>query len=352
MKAKALWRFGSFGLPAARMKRVICFYLISMGLFVPPAARACDICGCFMGITPYDNQSSLGIMHRYRSFSGYKNLGQSPRFFPEGAGIFAPAPNKTTDNNYSHKGNPTDYEAYRVTELRAKYFVHKRVEFNALLPYGQNTSQFNGNRATLSGFGDINIFAGLHVLRQIEVAGVQQRLILGGGLKLPTGHYYRQDAEGRRYPLLYQTGTGSIDYFGYLNYIASYKKVGLSLNTSYKINGENYYREGIANSSATFANLFYRIHLNDNWNVNPSLQLFYEYTKGETYKGELTGEHKMDNALLGPGLDIYYKNLGINLATQFPVYEPSTDHPVSAGRLVLGLSYSFNQMKYLLGSKR
>jgi len=323
-----------------------------MALLMGTTAHACDICGCFMGITPYDNQSSFGIMHRYRSFSGYKYLGQQSQFFPAGAGVFSPAADKTIDNNFSHKGNPTDYEAYRVTELRGKYFIHKRIELNALIPFLQNTTQYNQNRVTLSGVGDINIFAGVHVLRQIEVAGVQQRLIVGGGVKLPTGHYYRQNAEGIRYPLLYQTGTGSIDYFGYLNYIASYKKLGFSLNTSYKLNGENFYHEGLANSTATFANLFYRVHLNDNWNINPSAQLFYEYTKGETYKTELTGEHQMNNALLGPGLDIYYKNLGLNMSAQFPVYEAATDHPVSAGRLVLGLSYSFNQTKYVIGSKK
>lgn len=334
------------------MKIFTSFLIILGASLFATATQACDICGCFMGITPYDNQSSIGIMHRYRSFSGYKYLEQKPQFFPRGANIFSPAADQTTDGNYSHQGNRTDYEAYRVTELRAKYFIHKRIELNALVPYLQNTSQYNQNRTTLSGFGDINIFAGVHVLRQIEVAGVQQRLVLGGGIKLPTGHYYQQNASSIRYPLLYQTGTGSIDYFGYINYIASYKKIGLSLNSSYKLNGENYYQEGVANSTATFANLFYRYHLNSNWNINPSLQLFYEYTKGETYNGELTGEHKMNNALLGPGLDIYYKNLGINVSTQFPVYEAKTDHPVSAGRLILGLSYSFNQMKYLFGSRQ
>lgn len=333
------------------MKRILILLIIVAGSLAYNPAQACDICGCFMGITPYDNQSSVGLMHRYRTFNGYQNLGQRSQFFPEGGNVFSGKPDKNIDNNYGHKGNATDYEAYRVTELRAKYFLHKRVELNALLPYLQNTTQYNQNRTTLSGLGDVNIFAGVHVLRQIEVAGVQQRLIVGGGLKLPTGHYYRKNPEGMRYPLLYQPGTGSLDYFGYLNYIASYKKLGLSLNTSYKLNGDNYYHEGIANSTATFANLFYRFHLNDNWNINPSAQLFYEYTKGETYKGELTGNHKMNNALLGPGLDIYYKNIGLNVSSQFPVYEVPTDHPVSAGRLVLGLSYSFNQTKYLIVGK-
>ncbi len=59
----------------------------------------------------------------------------------------------------------------------------------------------------------------------------------------------------------------------------------------------------------------------------------------------------MNNALLGSGLDIYYKNAGINTAVQLPVYEEETSHPASSGRLVMGLSYNFNQTQYLFGSK-
>ena len=155
------------------------------------AALACDICGCFMGITPYDNQSSIGVMHRYRSFNGYQNFNQPNHFFPKGAGIFSGGSDSGTAGGHSHNGNPTDFEAYRTTEIRVKYFIHERVELNAFVPYVQNTTQYNANRVTLARLGDINIFAGVHVLRKIEVAGVQQRLIVGDGIKLPTGHYYR-----------------------------------------------------------------------------------------------------------------------------------------------------------------
>ncbi|QNF34044.1 hypothetical protein HUW51_15425 [Adhaeribacter swui] len=330
------------------MKKIL--YLFILLFFKNSVSLACDICGCFMGITPYDNQSSIGVLHRYRSFNGYQSFEQKSRFFPAGAGVFTGGPDSGA-GSHSHNGNPSDFEVYRATEIRAKYFVHQRIELNAFVPYVQNTTQYNNNRTTLSGLGDINLFAGVHVLRKIEVAGVQQRLIVGGGVKLPTGHYYRTNAEGARYPLLYQTGTGSVDYFGYVNYIAGYKKFGLSINSSYKLNGQNYYKESIANSSAHFANLFYRYNVNQNWNINPSMQFFYEFTKGEEFNGELTGEHKMNNALLGPGLDIYYKNAGINLAFQLPIYEEDTGHPASAGRLVLGFSYNFNQTKYLIKSK-
>lgn len=222
------------------MKKYVYLIFLLSG-FNHPEARACDICGCFMGITPYDNQSSVGVLHRYRSFNGYQDLHQNSHFLPKGAGIFSGGPNSNPSGAHSHNGNPADFEVYRVTEVRAKYFIHQRLELNAFVPYVQNTTQYNQHRTTLAGLGDINVFAGVHVLRQIEVAGVQQRLILGGGLKLPTGHYYRANQEGIRYPLLYQTGTGSVDYFGYVHYIAGYKQFGLSVNSSYKLNGRNYY---------------------------------------------------------------------------------------------------------------
>ena len=67
--------------------------------------------------------------------------------------------------------------------------------------------------------------------------------------------------------------------------------------------------------------------------------------------GNLTGEHAMNNAPLGPGLDLYYKNVSVNTSGQLPVYTANTDHPASAGRLIVALGYSFNQTKYLLHRK-
>ena len=53
------------------MKPLPRFLLADLLLLASPAARACGICGCFMGITPYDNQSSFALMHRYHILHGY-----------------------------------------------------------------------------------------------------------------------------------------------------------------------------------------------------------------------------------------------------------------------------------------
>ena len=334
------------------LKKLLLLALGATLSLAPRPSRACDICGCFMGITPYDNQSGLSLMHRYRVFNGYRDQGQTPRFFPAGARPFFPTP-LNGDNGYvhNHADDPTDFEAFRVLELRGKYFLARRVELNAFVPYVLNTSQINGRQLNAAGLGDVTVFAGYHLIRAIETAGVQSRLIVGGGLKLPTGEYTRQNAQGRRYPLLNQVGTGTTDGFVYANYIGSFRSFGLSVNSSYRRSTENTFRNNLAPSTATFASLFYRLPLGTSWQVYPSAQFFYENTQGEMLEGQLTGEHAMNNALLGPGLDIYYKNVSLNTSFQLPVYTAETDHPASAGRLVLSVGYSFNQTKYLLHGK-
>ncbi|MBD2715408.1 hypothetical protein KBK19_10205 [Microvirga sp. STR05] len=323
--------------------------LLGLALLPAQAGWACDICGCFMGITPYDNQSSFSLMHRYRIFNGYQYLGQNPQFFPAGARPVVPQPLNGTDAGYTHahKGDPTDFEAFRVVELRGKYFLSQRLELNAFVPFAMNTSQINGRQINLSGLGDVTGFAGYHLIRNIETAGVQNRLIVGGGMKLPTGSFMRQKADGSRYPTLTQPGTGTTDGFLYANYIGSYHNVGLSLNTSYRRGAANRFGEGLAPGSTAFANLFYRVALGQDWQVYPSAQLFYEKNKGELFEGRLTGEHAVNNALLGPGLDVYYKNLLLNTSVQLPVYTATTDHPASAGRIVVAVGYSFKQTNYL-----
>ena len=334
------------------MKPLILSLLVALVLLAPRPGRACDICGCFMGITPYDNQSGLSLMHRYRIFHGYQGLGQAAHFFPAGARpVFPSALN--SDNGYQDEaaGDPTDFEAFRVIELRGKYFLSRRVELNAFVPYVLNTFQLNGRQLNSSGVGDVTVFAGYHLIRAIETAGVQSRLIVGGGLKLPTGEFRRQNAAGQRYSLLNQVGTGTTDGFLYANYIGSFHSLGLSVNSSYRRSTENAYRSSLAPSTATFASLFYRLPLGTDWQVYPSAQLFYEKTRGEMLDGHLTGEHALNNALLGPGLDVYYKNVSLNTSFQLPIYTAETDHPASAGRLVVSVGYSFNQTRYLLHSK-
>lgn len=317
---------------------------------------SCDICGCFMGITPYDNQSTFGIFYRYRSFNGYAD--QKHNLFPSKSNFFNynTKPVSVIDeitnqelatSKHSHNKNPNDYEIYRVAELRAKYFIHKRIEINAIMPFVMNSVRYNDVTTHIQGQGDLNLFTGIHVLRKIEVEKLQQRLVVGGGIKLRTGEFYLKDKSGKRIHYLIQPGTGTNDYFAYMNYFASLNKLGFSNNAMIKLSGTNIYKESVAPGFTNYANVFYKLILNEKFSVIPALAFFYEFSQGEIYDNILIGSHGMNNAMLGPSIDIFYKNLSLNILFQKSLFDLETGHPESAGRLVFGVTYNFNQSNYL-----
>ncbi|MEJ5996416.1 hypothetical protein WG904_18455 [Pedobacter sp. Du54] len=329
----------------SKIKHLANTKLLLFCLLMPINVIACDICGCFMGLTPYDNQSNFGLLYRYRSFSGYK--GQKHSIFPRNSDFLIPKDSRNAPLT-THMGNASDYEAYRTLEFRGRYFIHRRIELNAIIPYNSNTERYNSYTSSISGMGDVNLFAGYHLIRKLNGPNVNQRLIVGAGVKLPSGKNNVKTTTGIRYSALMQPGTGSTDGFLYLNYLLGYKKFGLSLNTAYKVNGQNKEAEGIANSSTSFLNFFYTQRLNKNWQIMPSAQFFYEKSAGETYNEIRTGEHEMNNLMAGLGADIYYKNIALNIGIQTNAWQAKTDHPQSAGKIYIGLTYNLNQLYYLL----
>ncbi|WP_316843701.1 transporter [Pedobacter psychrodurus] len=316
---------------ASRKLLILIFALISSQAF------ACDICGCFMGITPYYNRNSISLLYRYRSFNGYE--GQSHSLFPGGGNFFIPARSQDSPIT-NHAGNPDDYELYRSLEIRGKYFINSRLEINAILPYVSNSERYNGYTSSISSMGDINLYAGYHLVQKLE-DNFKQQLIAGAGIKLPTGKNDFKNTAGIRYSSLMQAGTGSTDGFVYLNYMVGLGKFGASLNTSYKVNGTNSRDEGIANSTTSFLNIFYTQSVGKDVKIMPSAQFFYEYSGGEKYKGQKTGEHVMNNLMGGVGVDVFYKNIALNVGVQKNIWEAETDHPMSAGKAYVGITYNF-----------
>lgn len=332
----------SFRIKDLQNYRISLLFIFISSTAIP--AQACDICGCFMGITPYDNQSSIALLYRYRSFTGYE--GQKHPLFPDG-GKFLRMRNQLNSPITSHNGDPSDFEIYRALEIRGRYFLSRRMELNAIIPYNSNSEQYNGNLNTVAGVGDMNIYAGYHLLRKLDQEKVSQRLITGAGVKLSTGKFDRENFQGIRFSTLSQTGTGSTDGFIYMNYLLGYKRSGLSLSATYKVNGKNPDQESIANSTTGYLNVFHNVSLGDKIKMVPSAQLAYEYSAGEKYQGLRTGEHVMNNLMSGVGIDLFINNITLNMALQSKIYTAKDDHPQPSGRVVLGLTYNFNQLYYL-----
>lgn len=180
----------------------------------------------------------------------------------------------------------------------------------------------------------------------------QHRLIFGAGVKLPVGDYYQKDVTGKRIDFLLQPGTGSVDYLGYINYIFGYKKMGFNFNSTYKINGENFYKERIGNSSTNYLNLFYKFRQEKDLKLFPSIQAYYEHTEGLYVFDQLQKATKMEVFNAGVGLDLFYKNVTLNMSFQLPVYEKRFESNLqNTSKMMIGLTYNFNQKKYLIKSK-
>jgi hypothetical protein len=306
-----------------------------------------------MGITPYDNQSQLTLLHRYRVFNGYRNYQQSSRFIMPGAYRTMHDPSvllgdsATAIKDHSSK----DYESYKVIELRGKYFLHPRWEINFILPLQQIKTKYDTEKSTNTGMADPTLFSGYHVIKRLNGFATKQRLIIGVGVKFPVGISDKQNDENQRMSLLNQNGTGSIDHFYYANYLVSRKWWGAATNCMFKFNGINQYHERYANSYNQTLNLFARLEIKD-FKFFPAVFANYEYCKGLYLNGGILEGTNANLLLLGPSLDINYKKFTLNTSFQFNVYERVSSQNLSnAGRFVVGLTYNFDQNKFLLKSK-
>lgn len=320
-------------------------------------ARCCDVCGSFMGITPYDNQSSAQFLYRYRSFHGYYGVGGGEKFFPMvSRHVHQPSHSQAVNPTLRHGNHagslsvapsPEDAEVYHAAELRFKYFLHQRVELNLFVPYSQSigVDHYTVNRGT--GLGDISLNAGFHLIRKIETAGWQHRLIFGAGVKAPTGNDDVTNDAGYRINFLLQPGTGSWDGFSYTTYVVGYKNWGTSLTSSLKINGTNRFNEKLDPGYTQYTSFFRKCYAG-NWTIIPSVQLYYEHSNGLRMNGYYRHGTSMNVFYAGPGLDVFWKNWKLNLAAQWCVAEEQEYYKMMAvGRMSAGLSYNFDQTDYL-----
>jgi hypothetical protein len=326
------------------MFRIFFLCLISIG------TSACDICGCYMGITPHDDNSSIGLWYRYRMFNGYTTLNSSPNLFAFKNRIQESLLTNNGKKNISNTNtnlpkhssqsiqSKKDYEIYQSIELRAKYFLNSKLEFNLILPISINTQSLNGNRESIQGIGDANIIMAYHVINKMKCEGLKQRLITGLGIKIPIGNYNEKYSNGDEVDPLLETGTGSWDGIINLNYTAQVKSIGMNLNTMYKINSNNKFNEQFANGFTFFSSVFYKINTK-NLSINPNFQSYFENSNGLYINDELIEGTQMKNMLAGLGADIYLKNISMSISCQLPVWETKTNELLNAGRIVCGINY-------------
>jgi hypothetical protein len=327
-----------------RNRFVLLLILFSAKLF------ACDICGAYIGVLPNDNKSSISFSHRYRLFSGYVS-GQG-NYFPSGAyRIPQPA------TSILHGAMPLDidsikdYESFKVMEIRAKWFFHPKFELNLVLPWQQNRNSTGDDKNRIGGMGDISLMIGWHIfVRQSADDRFRQRIVAGLGVKLPTGKCAYDDADGNRYHLMFQIGSGSTDAISYLVYTGAFTRFRWGTNLSFRYSGMNKYHEQLSASESAQLFLGYGFDAGK-CTVLPQLQVYQEYMSNQTTNSIIVPSTGMNNSLIGPACAIFYEGFSMELAAQMPVYDLQVESLRNKYRFVANLAWNFQQNNYLLKQK-
>lgn len=285
------------------------------------------MCSMYLGLHP--NQTKNSISLRYR-FSLYES---------------ATAHNHNGGSHSSITG--TEWRTFQTVETWAQWRIGKRIQVLGMIPYAMNSIENKG--LVLDAFNSLGDIQGL-VRYQIyrsdaEVHKYVHRVIVGLGLKAPTGKYDIKSDEGTLYPVSLdphiQTGSGSWDLIYNIGYLLKYKKWGLNEELLFKQNGKNSNEYRFANRLSSTTSVYYNYEKND-FNIMPSIGYLFEYA-GMDQSTNIDQTNTNGSAhYIVPGVDLYYKKFNWNLSFQKAFVENLRDVNMTNNyRWLFGMGYAF-----------
>ncbi len=288
--------------------------LVLLCITALPAA-ACDVCGCsgsnqYIGILPQFYHNFFRLQYQYRTFSS--------KHIPFRAGDAA-----------EHST-----EAYQALQLSGRYYISRRFQLFAFLPYHYNRKEEAGVITNSNGIGDATLLFNTEVYGTKDAAApLQQKLLAGWGLKLPTGRHDALAATGADGLPNMQPGTGSWDFPANINYTIRRKGVGANADITYTQTTPNHESYKYGNRlSAGLTGFYWWQH--GNVKVLPQAGLRYNYaaTDWDNYRkgwiNDVSGGHQLFAAA---GAQAYYKAWGAQLMYYQPLEQRYAGGLVTAG---------------------
>ncbi len=311
------------------MKKLLVLLFISVSFIFSSyqGAQACDVCGCgvgnyYFGIMPQFHKNFLGLRYRYRTFTSHVG-----------------------DSQYSQSifGNE---EMFQSTEIWARFYPLPKVQILAFIPMNYNKQYENGTGIThhLQGLGDASLFINYNPVNTTSDTNtiLKHNLLLGGGIKLPTGKYkFDENDKINVNNANFQLGSGSVDFMLNMVYTVRYKKIGLSSDITYKMNGINNNNYRFGNRLSGGINLFY-VQRIDNFTIMPSVGTYLEKAYYDHKKNVIVYQTGGTASLGSAGIDTYFKNFSIGINYQKPISQNLSDGmSVAHARATVHLTYLF-----------
>lgn len=281
---------------------------------LPLLSRACDVCGCsvggpYFGILPQHHRYVLGLR------------GYASRF----------------DNTHPDEVFIT-HDRFRSLELWGRAYPLPRLQLLGTLPYHFLESQENEQVERADGIGDATVLATYSLIHDVRCGAWRHQWQLGGGVKAPTGKYYRDRTDQ---PGL-QLGTGTWDLLASSTYTIRHNRWGANADATYRFNGEaaNGYRFG--NRLTTGARLFYWKEWKSGVALLPNAGLLWEQAEKDHHGRQLL-PYTGGNCLLATlGVDLYFNHLTIGATLKTPLSQRLAEGYAQSGeRVVVNLAWMF-----------
>jgi hypothetical protein len=265
-------------------------------MLVAAEAGACNTCGCGVanyhyGILPQFQKNFIGMRYRYRSYVSVLDDGHTA---------------------------PFSQEAFQSAELWARFYPFKRVQVFAFVPYNFNERREGDKITYLNGLGDVVISTNYNLLNTYDSAGpgVKQNLLIGGGLKLPTGQF-RKVEDGLTVNQNFQLGTGSIDFLFNLIYAVRHKNIGLNTEFTYNINTVNSDEYRFGNTSRAGITGFYVVNAGM-VTLMPNAGVSSESFRDNRQYGDRFPDTGGWAMLYNAGIESYYRNVAVGISYTHP----------------------------------
>jgi hypothetical protein len=279
-------------------KLLLCLALMPA---VNDSVMACEACGCaasnpYFGLLPQTQTNFIGIQYIDRRFN----------------------------TNIQHHGSTLTESAsehYQTYQVWGRMHITKRIQLIGILPYSINTQHEDGEHAnSIKGLGDATVIANYKLVSTVNCLW-QQTLLVGGGVKLPTGNYDTRSVEsGETLPNM-QPGTQSWDFVANTNYTIKRNAVGVNVDVSYTATTANKEDYKFGNRASLGVAGFYQLQVKQ-ISILPIVGTRYDLA-GKDYTYYSSGIKDNDGGgwqlYASQGIQTYYRRTGIQLICYEPI---------------------------------
>ncbi|MEK7253141.1 MAG: hypothetical protein AAB316_00220 [Bacteroidota bacterium] len=230
----------------------------------------------------------------------------------------------------------TTEQQYQTMEFFGRFYPVERVQVFAFLPFNRFSQTNNGETLLEEGLGDVTLLANYNLLDTGDSLSRdwKHNLLLGGGVKLPTGSFKPNIADGDEYQPTLQTGTGSLDFLANLAYTLRFKQWGIQADAGFRFNSTNQMDYRFGNRIQGGMRVFRQIG-GDDFSILPNLGLQFEAAQKDRLGDETRKFTGGRAGFVGAGVQVFVGNISFDASFQQPFFQSlSEGHSNLGGKFV------------------